>query len=117
MHASAHHPQLSDQDESHHTGVLLHGAEARTKVLDGEGHVVPVLCMDLELDNLYRTHLHVEQCFPVGQFTQARAAAHRLKRGMRVTVQVPIVGISLVAANVSHIHVITPTEEAQPCPA
>lgn len=117
MHASAHTPQLSDQDESHHTGVLLHGAEARTKVLDGEGHVVPVLCMDLELDNLYRTHLHVEQCFPVGQFTQARAAAHRLKRGMRVTVQIPIVGISLVASNASHVHVITPKEESLQCPA
>ena len=116
MHTSAHTPQLSDQDESHHTGVLLHGAEARTKVLEGEGHVVPVLCMDLELDNMYRNRIHVEQPFPAGHFDQARAAAHRLNRGTRVTVQLPIVGMSL-SGTATHIHVINPTEEEQKCPA
>lgn len=118
MHASAQHPTDHTAPACYvYTGTLLHPAEARTAICDREGHVVPVICMDLELDNLYRTHLHVEQCFPVGHFDQARAAAHRLKRGMRVTVQVPIVGISLVASNASHIHVITPKEEAQACPA
>lgn len=119
MTAKAREPQLTDQDESHHTGVLLHGAEARTKILDGEGHTVPVICMDVELENLYRTHLHVEQPFPAGQFTQAQAAAHRLKRGMRVLVQAPLVGVSLTATNVSHIHVINepPQEPTTPCQA
>jgi hypothetical protein len=109
-------PQLSDQDESHHTGVLLHGAQARTKILESTGHTVPVVCMDLELDNLYRTHFHVEQPFPVGHFNQAQAAAHRLKRGMRVTVQAPLVGVSLTATNVSHIHVIHDPQQEPSAP-
>lgn len=104
------------QDEAHHTGVLLRAAEARTRLLDGDGHAVPVLCMDLEMDNLYRTHVHVEQPFPVGHFTQAQAAAHRYKRGMRVTVQAPLVGVSLTFANVTHIHVIPDQPQEQPAP-
>lgn len=104
MHTSAPLFPGPELDSVEHTGVLLHGAEARSKPLDGEGHVVPVLCLDLELDNPYHTHMHVEQPFPVGHHAQAQAAAHRLKKGMRVTVQAPLVGVRLVAANTTHIH-------------
>jgi len=110
MHASAH-PALAE-----YTGTLLHAAQVRTAVLDHEGHSVPVLCLDLELDNALHTHMHVEQPFPTGHYSQAAAAAHRLKKGTRITVQAPLVGLRLVAANASHIHPLDPTTETpEPC--
>lgn len=99
-----------------YTGTLLHRAEARTTVLDGDGHTVPVLCMELELDNRFHSTMHAEQPFPVGQFPQCQAAAHRLKKGMRVTVQAPLVGMRLVARNATHVHVI-PEPTPEPAPA
>lgn len=100
MHASAQTSLVAE-----YTGTLIHGAEARSAVLDSQ-HVVPVLCMDIELENAMHTAMHVEQPFPEGHYAQAQAAAHRLKRGMRVTVRAPLVGVRLVARNASHVHVI-----------
>jgi len=113
VHTSAH-PPIQPAALAEYTGTLTRPGEARTKVLDQEGHHVPVLCLHLELDNLLHTHVRVEQPFPAGHLAQAKAAAHRYRKGMRVTVQAPLVGISLVAANATHIHVITPEEET-PC--
>lgn len=96
-----------------YSGTLTHHAEARTKVHDNV--TVPVLCMDIELDNTLHTPMHVEQLFPAASFEQAKAAAHRLKKGMRVTVQAPIVGLRLVAGNAAHIHVVNETQEESPC--
>ena len=113
MHTHAHPTAVAE-----YTGTLLYPAQARTKVLDAEGHAIPVLCLDVELDNDLHTHLHSEQPFPAGQFAQCQAAAHRLKKGTRVTVQAPLVGMRLVAANTTHIHVITedaPTQQEQLC--
>ncbi len=99
-----------------YSGTLTHQAEARTKVLDNEGHAVPVLCLDIELDNALRTPMHVEQPFPATSYEQARAAAHRLKKGMRVTVQAPLLSVRL-GATATHIHVIPePQQEEIPCP-
>ncbi len=106
MHTSAQPPLPAHWPNAEYTGTLLHAAEARTSMLDGEGHSVPVLCMDLALENAMHTPLHVEQPFPVGHFAQCQAAAHRLKEGMRVIVQAPLVGMRLVARNAIHIHVI-----------
>lgn len=97
-------------------GTLLHAAQARAMVLDATGHTVPVLCMDIALDNAVHTPLSVKQYFPAGAFDQARAAAHRFKPGQRVTVQVPLVTLQMggVAAHI-HTHPTT-TEAASPCP-
>lgn len=89
-----------------YSGILIHAAEARTRLLDGTDHQVPVLCMDIELDNSLRNRMHVEQPFPVNHYTQAEAAARRLKKGMHVTVHAPPMDMQLVARNVSHIAVI-----------
>ena len=88
-------------------GTLVHHAEARTRVLDGQDHAVPVLCMDIELDNSLRNRMHIEQPFPPNQFTQAAAAAKRLKKGMHIVVHAPPVDMELIARNVSHV-AITP---------
>lgn len=42
------------------SGTLVHAAEARMRMLDGQLSV-PVLCMDIELDNSIRSLMHVEQ--------------------------------------------------------
>lgn len=113
MHTSA----QSASPVMEYTGTLLHQAEARTKVLDGEGHCVPVLCLDIELDNALHTPMRIEQPFAADAAKQAHAAARRLKKGMRVTVQAPLVGVRLMATNASHIHVIPePEQEEIPCP-
>jgi len=88
------------------SGTLIHAAEARTRVLDGHSHAVPVVCMDIELDNGLRNVMHVEQPFPPDHHKQAEAAARRLKKGMHVTVDVPPLDLRFTARNVSHIHVI-----------
>lgn len=88
------------------SGTLIHAAEARTRILDGESTAVPVLCLDIELDNQLHNIMHVEQPFPADHFKQAEAAARRLKKGMHVTVDVPPLDLRFTARNVSHIHVI-----------
>ena len=118
MHTSAHHPAATADLE--YTGTLLHAAEARSKVLDHDGRTVPVLCLDIELDNALRTLMHIEQPFPADQHAQAKAAAHRFKKGMRITVQAPLIGVRLIATNATHITAAPaaqPTETAEPCQA
>jgi hypothetical protein len=104
-----------------YTGTLMHQAEARVRP-SPTGSQIPTLCLFLELDNATHTTLQVEQPFPVGHFHQVEAAARRLKQGMRVTVQTPLVGMRLVARNAAHIHVVkepttSPQEATEPCPA
>lgn len=106
MHTSAPQPSAPVLEYS---GTLLHGAEARSRVPDGGTQAVPVLCLDIVLDNTLHNLMHVEQPFPPDHFKQAAAAAHRLKKGMRVTVQAPLPDLRLVARNATHIHVIKPT--------
>lgn len=102
MQTSAHHPPPLLQ----WSGTLLHAAEARTLILDGDSHAVPVLCIDIELDNALHNVMHIEQPFPANHFKEAEAAARRLKKGMHVTVDVPPLDLRFTARNVSHIHVI-----------
>ena len=89
-----------------YTSTLIHAAEARTRVLDGHDHSVPVVCLDIELDSALRNRMHVEMPYPADQHAQATAEAKRLKKGMHVTVQAPPMDLQLVARNVSHIAVI-----------
>lgn len=97
-----------------YTGTLLQHAEARTKMLDGVNSV-PVLCMEIELDNVAHTHMHVEQPFPALSIEQTRAAARRLKKDMRVTVEAPLVSVRL-RATATHVHVIHDQQEEIACP-
>lgn len=100
------------------SGTLIQGAEARMRILDGHDHSVPVLCMDIELDNALRNVMHVEQPFQADQHKQAEAAARRLKKGMHITVDVQPLDLRFTARNVSHIHVththVIDNAQAQP---
>lgn len=104
-----HEQRVTGGPERVFTGTLLARAEARTKVLDGS-HTVPVLCLELETDTPARMPIHVEQAFPPGHMAQAEAAARRLKKGMHVTVQAPVLGWKLVVQNATHIH----TDKTEP---
>ena len=99
-----------------YSGTLLHAAEARTRLLDGAVHSVPIVCMDIELDNALHSVMHIEQPFPADHHTQAKAAARRLKRGTHITVRVPPLDLRLVVRNASHIHVINEEPQEQPAP-
>lgn len=90
------------------TGVLVANAHTAVRILDGEGHSVPVLVMDIELDSLAHNRAHLEQPFPMGQQAQCEAAARRYRRGTRITWQAPILDARLVVPNVSHIFVHNP---------
>lgn len=89
-------------------GTLLRHAELRHVQIDGEGHLVPCICMEVELENGARTPMHVEKLFPRDDIKQATEEAHSLKKGMRVEVQAPLVGLRLVARNAT---CITPIPE------
>lgn len=88
-----------------YSGTLLHHAEARCRVVNGQHTSQPVLCLDIELDNAMRTRMHVEQPFPLDQHARAAAEAKRLHKGMHITLRAPLVDMQLVARNVCSIAV------------
>lgn len=106
--STAHAVQTSAQTTAmlEYTGTLIKSAEARSRPSDLEGHVVPVIRCELELNNPQRTHLVAEQRFPAGAHDQAQAAARRLKKGTQITIQAAVSDIRLFAGNAAHIHVV-----------
>lgn len=86
------------------SGVLLKDGEARHRRIDGEGHLVPVLCLVIETDSATRGRAAIEQPFPAGHGTQCEAAARRYKKGMRVSIEAPTVGLELLVRNARHVH-------------
>ena len=93
------------------TGVLIADAQARTRPIDELGHMLPVLVMDVRLDNPTHNHLRVEQPFPLADIHQCQAAARRYRKGQRVTVQAPIAHVHIKAEHTAHIHIHTKEEE------
>lgn len=86
-----------------YSAVLMSNGQARSKQIDSQGHLVPVLILDAEIDSGLHLPLHIEQTFPVGAMAQAQAAARRYRKGQRITVQTPALAqcLSVVA---THIH-------------
>ncbi len=86
------------------SGYILQKPEVRNRPIDSEGHVVPVLCIELESDSPTRLPIHIEQPFPVDHHAQCEAAARRYRKGQHITIQAPALGLRLVVNNVEHIH-------------
>ena len=86
-----------------YSGTLLHNAEARSKVIDAAGHVVPVLVLEIITDTSLGLPVHIEQPFPADHMHQCQAAAKRHRKGDRITVQAPVHSHRL-AIVASHIH-------------
>lgn len=110
VHTPAQSPLPADWPHGEYTGTLQANAHTRIDP-SAHGGFTPLLCLDMVLDNAHRTLLHVEQPFKTNDYEAARMAARRLKKGMRVTVEAPLVGLRLVARNATHIHVIKPQQE------
>jgi hypothetical protein len=77
------------------TGTLAHHAEVRLKQLDGHGHHVPVVCLDIEDVGAGHHRLHAEQPFTEAERPAAEALAKRLRRGMSVTVTTGLADLRL----------------------
>jgi hypothetical protein len=87
------------------SGTLIGDAEVRIKT-DAD-HATPMLCMQILLNQTLRSYLQVEKPFPKGHFSEAEAAAARLKKGGHVTVQLPAIDLCFTARNVALIE-LTP---------
>ncbi|MGE3346084.1 MAG: hypothetical protein AB7I35_01475 [Ramlibacter sp.] len=94
------------------TGLLTADGQARLKQMDREGHMVPVLMLELESESALHMPLHIEQPFPADQMRQAEAAARRYRKGQRITVQAPVLSVRM-AVVASHIHT-HPTDPKDP---
>jgi hypothetical protein len=97
-----------------YTGTLTKPAEVRSRIIDTAGHTVPVVCVELEMDNPERTRIHAEQRFDAGQHIQAEHAAKRYTKGERITLHCPIADMSLFAGNTTHIHIHPHTDPSCP---
>lgn len=94
------------------TGTLISDAQARTKAADAQGHMVPVLIVNVRLDNaVERNLLRLEQPFEAGHEAQCEAAARRLRKGMRITSQGPRAHVHIKQEHVLHIHVHNQPED------
>ncbi|WP_310626698.1 hypothetical protein [Limnohabitans sp.] len=91
-------------------GTLVRNAEVRNKVLDGDGHTVPVLCIEFTTDSSSHMPVRAEQVYKPNEHKLAETHAKALRRGGAVTITAPLVGLKLVATNAS---AITP-EAAEP---
>lgn len=104
------------QCDFHFTGVLIDHADAR--VQDVNGRPVPVLCFVAQLDTAIGTICRVHQLFPLGHEPQCQARARELRKGMRITMTAPSVGVELVMHNATHVHVLSaataPARQAAP---
>lgn len=85
-------------------GTLIRNAEVRNKVLDGDGHTVPVLCVEFTTDSSSHMPVRAEQAYKPDQHALAEKHAKALRRGGCVSVQAPLVGLKLVATNASAIN-------------
>ncbi len=94
--------------DQHHTrinadmelrGTLVRHAEVRNKVLDGDGHTVPVLCIEFTTNSSSHMPVRAEQAFKPNEHDLAEKQAKALRKGRCVTVHAPLVGLKLVATN------------------
>ena len=85
-----------------YTGKLVHNAEVRQQAIDNQGHMVPVLVIDIETDAPLRLPLHIVYPFTHGQMHECEAAAKHYKKGQRITVYAPVLRHRL-AVVASHI--------------
>ena len=97
-------PQTSAHPALQYTGTLVSDAQVRTKVLPGDGHTVPVLCLSVELHNDWCTRMTLEQPFPAGCHDLCQATARKHKAGGQITFDVQMDALELRAHHVGYSH-------------
>lgn len=100
MHTIDQHPSRMNADMELR-GILVRHAEVRNKVLDGDGHTVPVLCVEFTTNSSTHMPVRAEQAFKPNEHDLAEKQAKALRKGRYVTVHAPLVGLKLVATNAS----------------
>lgn len=90
------------------SGTLAADAQLRTRVLDGDNHTVPVICLVMLGTGTSYMPVHVEWPQPADGYHAAEQLIKTLKRGTTVTVQAPLLGMRLVAANAHQVHASAP---------
>lgn len=86
------------------SGTLARDADLRFRPLDSSGHNVPVICFDLVANGAVHMPVRVEWPQPADGYQAAERLLKTLKRGTTVTVQAPLLGMRLLAANASQVH-------------
>lgn len=108
---------LPTDAQAEYIGTVLRRPEVRTRMLDGEGHEVPVLCIDVECDTPLRPHMHLEQPFAPDQRAVVEQLARQYSKGTRLQFRAPLVGMRVIAPNVSHIAMLPALADSAPAPA
>ena len=97
--------------QAEYIGTVLRRPEIRTHVLDGEGHEVPVLYIDVEAETPLRPHMQLQQFFRQDQRGLAEQLARQYAKGSRLQFRAPLFGMRVIAPNVSHIALLPPDED------
>lgn len=96
-------------------GTIAAQPVVRTRAVGEGGHPMPVLCLQLNQLGPRRVgFVTCDQVFPLGAHAAAQAAAHRLKPGTRVKVQVPVDLMETHFPATAHIHVLPQPDPATP---
>ncbi len=84
------------------TGKLRQDADVRVRNesgSDGVAHLIPVLCVEIEVDSPVRHVVAAQQPYTDATRKQAEAAAEKLKRGQLVTVVSPLLDMRVYLPN------------------
>ena len=87
------------------SGVLLHDAEVRTKLLGADQTPMPVLVLLLDSDGPSTQPVCAEQIYPAAMRAEAEAAAKGMKKGKRVTVWAPVAHMRYTLGHAERIEV------------
>lgn len=96
------HPQATADMEL--SGTLAADAQLRNRVLDGDGHTVPVICLELLSTGVSQMPVYVEWPQPANGHQAAEQLIKTLRRGTPITVKAPLLGMRLVASNAYDVH-------------
>lgn len=92
------------------TGTLLRDAEVRVKPVDDEGHMGPVLCLEVKVEGPCPHTVRAERPYTEQTRKAAETLASALKKGHRVTVSSPLLGMRVYLPVVE---VLSPTTSEQ----
>lgn len=110
------HTSAPSTASAEYTGTLLAPGQCRMRPIDTDGHMAPVLLLDVQLDNALRTRLRVEQPFAPDAQAACELAARRHRAGSRVSVQAPLAGLRLIATQTQHVHVLNNPDQEPTAP-
>lgn len=98
------------------SGVITQDAEVRATLQGHDGSGGLLVCFEVMVDNQFKTRLTTHQVHASTAYKAAHATAHALKRGVHVTVDVPMHQLHLVAHDTAHVY-ITPAPPKPKAPA